>query len=73
MQNNGEDTILNIELKGDKTKNPKIDLNSYRTCAMTIFIHGHLDVFPQLLNIFHFMECTVTPQTEGHTKVPAHH
>ena len=32
---------------------------------MTIFIRHPLNVFPRLLNMFHFMKCTVTNNTRG--------
>ena len=73
MKNNGEETILIRELKGDITEYLKTELNSYITCAMTIFIHYPLNMFPQLLNMFHLMKRTVTPQTKGYMKVLENH
>ena len=48
-------------------------MSSYRTCAMTIFICHPLNLFPQLLNMFHFMKCMATPQPKGHTTVLSPH
>ena len=66
-------TSLNRELKVDISTYLKFSLGSYRTCAMAIFVHHPLDVFPLIINMFHFMECTVTPHTKGYTTVLAHH
>ena len=73
MKNNGEETILIRELKGDITEYLKTELNSYITCAMTIFFHDHFDVFPQIFNIFHFITFTVTKQAKVRTAVSAHY
>ena len=39
---------------------------------MIIFIHHPLDIFPQLLNMSHYLEFTVTPQSNAHTTVLYH-
>ena len=40
---------------------------------MTIFIHQYLSVLRHILNTFHFMKFTVTPEPKVHTTVLATH